>query len=149
MLEQIMASGYLKLCRQILAVACVAYRPLSLDELRALVPEFQAYGPKMLKDLVGEFGSTLAIEGVIYFVHQLVRDFLVGNGEKIIFPSCTQEQYRVLFRHLLEAPRILRRDIYRLKSPGVSVKDITPPDLNPLSPLNDAILHWIGYLGQL
>ncbi|RSL87190.1 hypothetical protein CEP51_002368 [Fusarium floridanum] len=149
MLEHIVASDYSELCREILAIACVAYRPLSLDELRALVPELQAYGSEALRDLIGECGSFLTIqEDVIYFVHQSAQDFLVGNGKGKIFPSGTQEQHRVLFRRSLEALKVLRRDIYGLKSPGVSVKDIIPSDPDPLSPLKYAILYWIDHLGQ-
>ena len=150
MLQQIGASDYSELCRQILATACVAYRPLSLDELRALVPELQAYGSEALSDLIGECGSFLAIQkDVIYFVHQSAQDFLVGSGKSTIFPSGTREQHRVLFRRSLEALKVLCRDIYGLKSPGVSIKDITPPDPNPLSPLEYSILYWIDHLGHL
>ncbi|RSL57626.1 hypothetical protein CEP54_008169 [Fusarium duplospermum] len=150
MLEQIADSEYSELYREILATACVAYRPLSLDELRTLVPELQAYGSEALRDLIGECGSFLTIqEDVIYFVHQSAQDFLVGNGKDTIFPSGTQEQHRVLIKRSLEALKALRRDIYGLKSPGISIKDITPPDPDPLSPLKYASLYWIDHLEQL
>ncbi|RSL51240.1 hypothetical protein CEP53_008505 [Fusarium sp. AF-6] len=150
MLEQIVDSEYSELCREILATACVAYRPLSLDELRTLVPELQAYDSEALRDLVGECGSFLTIqEDVIYFVHQSAQDFLVGNGKDKIFPSGIQEQHRVLFRRSLEALTVLRRDIYGLKAPGISIKDITPPNPDPLSPLKYAVLYWINHLEQL
>lgn len=150
MLEQIVDSDYSELCREILGIACVAYRPLSLDELRTLVPELQAYSSEALRDLIGECGSFLTIqEDAIYFVHQSAQDFLVGNGKDTIFPSGTQEHHRVLFRRSLEALKALRRDIYGLKSPGVSIKDITPPDPDPLCPLKYAILYWIDHLEQL
>ncbi|KAM6510257.1 hypothetical protein FALCPG4_017881 [Fusarium falciforme] len=150
MLEQIVDSDYSELCREILGIACVAYRPLSLDELRTLVPELEAYSSEALRDLIGECGSFLTIqEDVIYFVHQSAQDFLVGNGKDTIFPSGTQEHHRVLFRRSLEALKALRRDIYGLKSPGVSIKDITRPDPDPLCPLKYAILYWIDHLEQL
>lgn len=150
MLEQIITSDYSKLCRQVLAIVCIAYRPLSLDELRSLVPELQAYGSEALKDLIGECGSFLTLqENVIYFVHQSAQDFLVGNGKETIFPLGISEEHRFLFKQSLQSLAILRRDIYGLKSPGVSIKDITPPDPNPLSPIKYAIFYWIDHLWQL
>ncbi|KAJ4184771.1 hypothetical protein NW767_013067 [Fusarium falciforme] len=150
MLEQIATSDDSELCRQILAIASVVYRPLSLDELQTLVPELQDFGSEALKDLIGECGSFLIIQkDFIHFVHQSAQDFLVGNGKSTIFPSGTRQQHRVLFRRSLEALKVLQRDIYGLKAPGVSVKDITPPDPDPLSPLKYAILYWIDHLGQI
>ncbi|RSM06019.1 hypothetical protein CDV31_009354 [Fusarium ambrosium] len=150
MLEQIVDSDYSELCREILATACVAYRPLSLDELRTLVPKLQDFGSEALRDHIGECGSFLTIqEDVVYFVHQSAQDFLVGNGKDTIFPSGTRKQHRVLFRRSLEALNPLQRDIYGLKFPGISVKAITPPDPDPLSPLEYAVLYWIDHLEQL
>lgn len=150
MLEQIVTSDDSELCRQILAIACVVYRPLSLDELQTLVPELQDFGPEDLRDLIGECGSFLTIqEDVVYFVHQSAQDFLVGDGKDTIFPSGTQEQHHVLFRRSLGALRVLRRNIYGLKHPGVFVKDIMPPDRDPLSGLEYAIFYWIDHLGQI
>ncbi|KAI8712278.1 NACHT domain-containing protein [Fusarium sp. LHS14.1] len=149
MLEQIVDSDYSELCREILAVACVAYRPLSLDEFRTLVPELQAYRSEALRDVIGECGSFLTIqEDVVYFVHQSAQDFLVSIGKDTIFPSGIQGQHRVLFRRSLETLKDLRRDIYGLKSPGVPTKYITPPDPDPLCPLKYAILYWIDHLEQ-
>ncbi|RTE82396.1 hypothetical protein BHE90_003097 [Fusarium euwallaceae] len=150
MLEQIVTSDDSELCRQILATTCVVYRPLSLEELQSLVPELQDFGPEDLKDLIGDCGSFLTLQGdVVYFVHQSAQDFLVGNGKDTIFPSGIQEQHGLLFRRSLEALEVLQRDIYGLKAPGVSVKDITPPDPDPLSPLKYASLYWIDHLEQL
>ncbi|KAL6365917.1 hypothetical protein LRP88_00500 [Fusarium phalaenopsidis] len=146
MLEQIVTSEYSSFCLQILAFACIAYRPLSLDELQVLMPDLHGYGPEELRDLIGECGSFLTLQGdVIYFVHQSAQDFLIDGGKDEIFPSGIHEQHRVLFRRSLEAPTVLKRDLYGLKSPGVFVEDITSPDPDPLSPLRYASLYWIDH----
>lgn len=150
MLEQIITSDYSEVCRQILAIACVAYRPLSPSELQTLVPELQSHDSEALKDLIGECGSFLTLqEDAIYFVHQSAQDFLVGKGKETIFPSGISQQHRLLFKHSIRALTALRRDIYALQSPGIPIKDIIPPDSDPLSPLRYAIVYWIDHFGQL
>ncbi|KAK0634413.1 hypothetical protein B0T17DRAFT_473129, partial [Bombardia bombarda] len=70
------------LCRQILAANTTVYRPLSLQELTALVemPSKQlSDNPKELKRIIELCGSFLSLrEETVYFVHQSAKDFLLG-----------------------------------------------------------------------
>lgn len=59
------------LCRQILAIISIVYRPITLAELSALIDLPNNYEDNDLPDIIGSCGSFLAIrDNVIYFIHQ-------------------------------------------------------------------------------
>ncbi|KAJ3526408.1 hypothetical protein NM208_g11205 [Fusarium decemcellulare] len=149
MLDQILNSDLRPICQQILAIACVVYRSLSVDELQTLMPEAKPFSSEQLKEIIGECGSFLTIEdNFIYFVHQSARDFLLNEAENQIFPSGIAGQHRLLFIQSLEALKVLRRDLYDLEAPGVLVDDIPQPSPDPLSGLAYACVYWIDHLDQ-
>lgn len=149
MLGQILKSEDADICTQILATSCIAYRPVSVDELRALVLETQELSREELEEVIGECGSFLTIQdGVVYFVHQSAQDFLMNKGCVEIFPSGITEHNLVVFRRSLDALRSLERDMYRLRAPGVLIDEITQPEPDPLSHLCYSSLYWVDHLGQ-
>lgn len=78
-----MASEDSELCMNILAVVSTVYQPITVDELVTLVKlpnrvngEYEA-----LAEIIGYYKSFLAIrERTIFFVHQLVKDFLIRKA---------------------------------------------------------------------
>ena len=148
MLQQVLASR--DRYRQILAAACITYRPVSLDELRCLVIEVKTFSDEQLEEVIAECGSFLTLQdGVVYFVHQSAQDFLTGKAEGDIFPSGIQDQHRLLFQRSLHALMTLRRDMYSLRYPGALVNEVSRPTPDPLSELRYSCLYWIDHLGMI
>ncbi|KAL6410694.1 NWD1 protein [Ilyonectria robusta] len=149
MLGQILKAEDADICTQILATSCIAYRPVSLDELQVLVLETKDLSRKELEEVIGECGSFLTIQdGAVYFVHQSAQDFLKNKGCVEIFPSGITEHNLVIFRRSLDALKSLERDMYRLQSPGIVIDEISQPEPDPLSRLCYSSLYWVDHLGQ-
>ncbi|KAH7020305.1 hypothetical protein EDB80DRAFT_702789 [Ilyonectria destructans] len=149
MLGQILKSEDADICTQILATSCIAYRPVSLDELRVLVLGTQDLSREELEEVIGECGSFLTIqEDIVYFVHQSAQTFLMEKGCDAIFPSGITNQEHVMFRRSLDALRSLESNMYRLHPPGVLIDEISQPEPDPLSHLCYSSLYWVDHLGQ-
>ncbi|KAH6962578.1 WD40-repeat-containing domain protein [Ilyonectria sp. MPI-CAGE-AT-0026] len=149
MLGQILKSEDAGICTRILATSCIAYRPVSLDELRVLVLETQDLSREDLEEIIGECGSFLTIQDdIVYFVHQSAQTFLMEKGCDVIFPSGIINQNHIMFRRSLDALAGLERDMYRLQSPGILIDEISQPQPNPLSRLCYSTVYWVDHLGQ-
>ncbi|KAL2194676.1 NACHT domain-containing protein, partial [Corynascus similis CBS 632.67] len=113
------------LCKDILAIVSSIYRPITLDELVALVDTLDDISGdyKALADIVGLCGSFLTLrEHTISFVHQSAKDFLLKQAHDEIFPSGIEDiHYTVFSRSLQAMQKTLRRDIYKLGAPGFSI----------------------------
>lgn len=150
MMEHIRASSDADLCRQILAVASVAYRPLALPELICLIDSLAPFhdDPESLQDIVASCGSFLTLrDNILYFVHQSAKDFLLNKASDNIFPHGITNQHHIVSSRSLEVlSRILRRDIYDLKAPGVSIDDVSPPNPDPLAPVRYLCVYWVDHV---
>ncbi|KJZ72271.1 hypothetical protein HIM_08312 [Hirsutella minnesotensis 3608] len=132
------------MCMRILAVAATVYRPVTLEELKALVGLDNV---ESLKDIVWLCGSFLAIrEQTIYLVHQSVKDFFSKNASAFIFPCGTSAVHWKLFCTSLQIMESLRRDVYGLGNPGVSIEDVGQPEPDPLAPARYSCLYWVDHL---
>lgn len=152
-------------CQILLSIVTTAERPLHLEELHTFISSQWAnykssYGILDMKDIVTDCGSLLAIrDDIIYFIHQSVKDYMVGNAYNSIFPSGIQYQHRKMFETSMSAmSRILKQDIYNLKDPqrcmgdksrkreyGVE-SDIRPPYPDPLVPIKYSCVFWVDHL---
>ncbi|EAQ85350.1 hypothetical protein CHGG_09364 [Chaetomium globosum CBS 148.51] len=125
------------LCKDILAIVSVVYRPITLDELTALVDTLDGVSGdyEALAEIVGLRGSFLTLrERTISFVHQSAKDFLLKQARDEIFPSGIEDIHRTIFSRSLRVMReTLRRDIYNLGAPGFSIEEVRPPDPDPLA----------------
>ncbi|KAH6985511.1 hypothetical protein EDB80DRAFT_229356 [Ilyonectria destructans] len=150
MIQHIRNSDDADLCKQILAVASVVYRPVSLKELTSLVGSLEGFGDDLdtLEEIIGSCGSLLTIrEGVIYFVHQSAKDFVLNKASDQILPSGIAHQHRAVFSRSLEAlSGTLRRDIYSLRVPGFSIDQVSPPDPDPLASTRYSCIYWVDHL---
>ncbi|KAK6350808.1 hypothetical protein TWF718_003994 [Orbilia javanica] len=140
-----------RLCRIILAAVTVAYRPLRLVELPAVTElEGDPTNPGVLDVLVRNCGSFLTVrQGIIYFVHQSAKDFLIEEENSSIFTadSSLENIHYSMFSHSLQTmPKALRRNIYGLSNPGIRVGDIKTPDLDLLAQIGYSCAHWVGHL---
>jgi hypothetical protein len=150
MMEHIRDSNDADLCKQILAVISVAYRPVTLQELISLVNSLASFGDDLesLEEIIASCGSFLTLrEGILYFVHQSAKEFLLDKASVQIIPCGIAHQHRVIFSKSIEVLlRTLRRDIYSLADPGFSFDDLPQLDPDPLASVRYSCLHWVDHL---
>ncbi|EEU38120.1 uncharacterized protein NECHADRAFT_48128 [Fusarium vanettenii 77-13-4] len=139
-----------KLCYEILAIVTVAYRPLTLVELASLVqpPEEESDDEEFLEEDIERCGSFLAVrDGIIYFVHQSARDYLRDQAASTVFPSGLGVAHHRVFRQsLIAMQKCLRRDIYNLSHPGISIDNIQAPWPDPLTPVRYSCVYWVDHV---
>jgi hypothetical protein len=150
MLNQIMDSKYAELCKSILAVVSTVYRPVMLDELVAFVdmPDGVAGDYEALSEIIGLCGSFLTLRGyTVSFVHQSAKDFLIKKASKDIFLSTIENVHSSIFSRSLQAMSYtLRRDVYSLRAPGISIDQVKPPVPDPLATVRYSCLYWVDHL---
>ena len=162
MVEQIGHCEDAELCKQILAVATITRRPVSLAELTCLVemPDDVFDDPGSLEEIIKLCGSFLTIrEQIVYFVHQSAKDFLLGKASDKasnkasqeafdwVFPSGTENVDYIIFARSLDAmSTTLRRDMYGLGAPGFLIDNVRVPDPDPLGTLRYSCVYWIDHL---
>ena len=116
------------LCKRVLALIAIVYRPITLEELTSLV--------KMHENIAGVFGSLQEIiglcgsfhtirQGVVYFVHQSAKDFLVTQSFNDNFPSGKEEVHQEIFSRSLQVLfKTLRRNMYSLGTLGYPAEQV-------------------------
>ncbi|KAH7124740.1 NACHT domain-containing protein [Dactylonectria macrodidyma] len=148
MLEHICNSIDADLCKQILAVVSVSYRPITLIELRYLVEPLGTCDDNDVEETIGSCGSLLTLrQGVIYLVHQSVKEFLVTKQFDKIFPCGIEGVHRsVSFRSLKVMSETLRRDIYGLHNPCLHIQGIRAPNPDPLAAVAYSCVYWADHI---
>ncbi|EHK21164.1 uncharacterized protein TRIVIDRAFT_213228 [Trichoderma virens Gv29-8] len=150
MAEQIFSSRDAELCRQVLAVASVVYRPVALTEILSLVesPGDFPDDAGSLREIIELCGSFLTLrEGIIHFVHQSAKDFLMKKVlDKILPHGHDIEHNMIATRSVQMMSRRLRRNIYNLPSPGFSIDRVKAPDPDPLGPVQYGCVYWADHL---
>ena len=145
-----MVSEDSELCISILAIILTIYRPIIIDELVTLVKmsngidsEYEA-----LVEIIGYCRSFLAIrERTIFFVHQSAKEFLIGKAPQEPLLLRAQDVHNTIFsRSVLAMSNTLRRDIYGLRAPGISIDQVKQPDLDPLVALRYSCVYWVDHL---
>lgn len=151
MLQDVNGSRDAAICKEILALACLVYRPLTVAEVIALIPPIQEFQADEVTEIIGECGSFLALDlGLIRFVHQSAKDFLLEYASEQIFPSGIAKQHRLIVTRSIDAlqKRLCQRDMYNLGRPGYFAEDIIPPSPDPLTPIRYPCLHWVAHLAE-
>jgi hypothetical protein len=156
MMDQVGKLYNANLCKRILSLMVVIYRPITLRELLTLNDEHNKSHnledlTEHIEDLeqtVGQCGSFLTIrESTIYFVHQSAKEFLLQKTSKELFPTGVEEvHYTIFSRSLLIMSQILRPDIYSLRIAGISIDQAQPPDPDPLAAVRYSCLYWVNHL---
>ncbi|KAH7112385.1 NACHT domain-containing protein [Dactylonectria macrodidyma] len=152
MMEQVRDLDDADLCKQVLAIASVVYRPVSLKELTFLATSLEDFDDDLdtLEEIIGSCGSLLTLrEGVVYFVHQSAKDFLLNEAANQILSSGIAHQHRVVFSRSLQImSETLRRDIYDLHHPGISIHHVRQPEPDPLAPARYSCIYWVDHLND-
>ncbi|KAK1974645.1 LOW QUALITY PROTEIN: WD40-repeat-containing domain protein [Colletotrichum cereale] len=152
MVGRVFSSGDADVCRQVFGLVSVAYRPLSLTELACLAESLEEYADDAdsLEEIIGTCGSLLTLrEGVVYFVHQSAKEFLLKNESERIYPhGVTQENRTIASRSIQVMSRTLRRDVYNLRAPGFPIGQVKPPEPDPLAPARYSCVYWVNHLAD-
>lgn len=138
--------------RILLSTVTAAERPLRLEELRIFTSSEWKYHETTytLRDLVKDCGSFLSIrDNTVYFIHQSVKDYMMGAASRVIFPSGIKYQHYEMFQTSISAmSRILKHNIYGLKDPGSDIDTISPPYPDPLAPIEYCCIFWVEHLSR-
>jgi hypothetical protein len=148
MMQQISVSDDAELCKQILALEALVYRPITLEELVALVEPLRDTADEDLREIVSLCGSFLTLrEDTVYFVHQSAKDFLLEKACGDIFPSGAEEVHRVIStKSLAILSSTLYRDMYGLKALGFPIENVTRSDPDSLAASRYSCVYWIDHL---
>lgn len=147
MMDQMSKSDDAETCRCVLAIAAVLYRPVTISELVALVKQLEGVSDDV-REIISLCGSFLTLrENTVYFVHQLVKDFLFAKAYNEVFPDGTEDVHRAIFlKSLIVLSSTLRRDMYDLKELGCPIENAQPADRDPLAASRYSCVYWIDHL---
>ncbi|KAJ6036021.1 hypothetical protein N7540_000300 [Penicillium herquei] len=153
MIEHIQDTEDAELCKRILAVVAIVYRPITLEELPALVeiPHYVFEKDQHLIDLIADCGSFLSLRGrTVSLVHQSATDFLVkdaSNKKFSIFPQGIKAKHQeIFFRSLQAMSQTLQRDIYNIKHPGFPIERVKERNPDPLAIVRYSCVYWVDHL---
>lgn len=137
------------LCCLVIATATVAYRPLSLGELR-VVSGLPTNVSDDLQSLLEQCASFVTIrDDYVYLIHQSVKDFLTTEASPIIFRHGLESTHRAMFSTSINLLNdTLRHDMYNLRDWGISIDDVRQPEPNPLAAARYSCTHWVDHLSD-
>ncbi|WYZ36192.1 hypothetical protein EsH8_XI_000075 [Colletotrichum jinshuiense] len=137
-------------CHSLLSTITTAYRPLHLDELRALadLPLNISNMRQHVVKIVALCGPFLTVrDSVVYLVHQSAKDFLMLDS--YLFPSGLAARHNTIASKSIQVmSRTLRRDVYNLRAPGFPINQVRPPEPNPLAPARYSCVYWVNHLAD-
>ncbi|OCL00979.1 beta transducin-like protein HET-D2Y, partial [Cenococcum geophilum 1.58] len=138
-----------EVCRLILSIATVAYRPLYLAEIGSLckLPGQISALTKNVRKIVAMCGSFLTVrDNQVYLIHQSAKDYLSDEARATIFPSQGKTHHDIFFRSLELMSSTLQRDMYRLIAPGFPIDQVQVPGQDPLGTTRYSCVHWVNHL---
>ncbi|KAF5695400.1 het-E-1 heterokaryon incompatibility protein [Fusarium denticulatum] len=162
-LQEVKDSSHASQCRDILAVATLVYRPLSLAELSSSSQSLSQHSNRLdaLKKQVLRCKGFLVVTGdVVSFMHQSAKDFLLeyelatefiweAEKEEQLSESIRRGHHTILIAMLEVMKKTLKYDIYDLKKPGADVLYLDLKDaLDPLYPAKYACCYWADHISE-
>lgn len=151
MVDQIqqLAKKNSKMCRLLLSIVSVAYRPLHLAELGSLctLPGPVSTLNQNTRTLVAMCGSFLTIrDNQVYLIHQSAKDYLSDEARAAVFGSKDELHYNIFSQSLKLMSSALKRDMYGLGASGCPIDEVTTPATDPLATVRYSCVHWIDHL---
>lgn len=152
MMQQVqrLEDDYPQLCRLLLSIATLVYRPLHMLEMRTLAGlEEEISDLEDLERIINMCSSFLTIrDNFIYFIHQSAKNYLT-DASTMVFPTGpSQIHYDMFSRSLNALSNTLRQDIYSLKDFGPMTKDVRP-DPDPLAPIRYSCVFWLNHFCEV
>ncbi|KKF95321.1 Vegetative incompatibility protein HET-E-1 [Ceratocystis platani] len=148
MLRDLSKSQDADLYKNILGKALVAYRPITVEEMHALIEEPAELDSEDIRDAIRSCASFLTLHNnKASFVHQSAKDYLLNKALSEILPSGIPNQHHVMFLRSLDVlSKTLKRDIYQLSAPGYLADESLVPNPDPLATIRYFCLFWIDHL---
>ncbi|KAJ4323907.1 hypothetical protein N0V84_004131 [Fusarium piperis] len=148
MMDRALASSESDRLKAVLAAACVAYGHLKSNEMIDFVKSMAGYNERAVRETIGACGSFLTYQdGVIYFVHQSAKEYLLKEGSGHIFPHGVEHQHLQIASRCLDILKGgLRENICGLSSYGTLIGEFTRQSPDPLSPLEYSCLYWAEHV---
>ncbi|WQF90413.1 Putative NACHT nucleoside triphosphatase, WD40/YVTN repeat-like-containing domain superfamily [Colletotrichum destructivum] len=139
---------HIQRCIQLLSMATVAYRPLTLQELGVLSKAHQnASREGDVRWLVDRCAAFLTIDqhGCVYLLHQSVKDYFTSSPNSILEASLAAIHHTMALQSIEEMQCTLRRNVYNLDYPG-SQPPLGGPNPDPLASIRYSCLNWVNHL---
>ncbi|KAL7789822.1 hypothetical protein V8C37DRAFT_417738 [Trichoderma ceciliae] len=144
MMKKVCDSNISDLGRQILAIAAVVRRPLTIQEFNSLVNNTRENGDNSAEELERLWEDTLSYCGsfltmrnhTVYFVHQSAKDFLIEQAFDQLFPDGMESVNRDIFKASIS---IMRTDFEEKRQ-------VLSHD--PLAPVRYSCVYWIDHYEQ-
>ncbi|KAM0520629.1 hypothetical protein ACHAPE_003026 [Trichoderma viride] len=130
-------------CKNVLVAATLAFRPLTLSELRVL-----AQLPDTVPaTIVRKCGSFLVVQDeTVYLIHQSAKDYFQEIYESRLRPTGMSQGHEDLAMCSIQAMSSdLRRNMYNLDY-GFKPENISPPDPDPLASIRYSCVFWVDHL---
>ncbi|KAK2926936.1 WD40 repeat [Fusarium oxysporum f. sp. vasinfectum] len=160
-MQEVKDSRHASQCRDILAIATLVHRPISLEELSSSAQSFSQHSNRLdalKKQVLRCKGFLVVTEDLVSFMHQSAKDFLLedqfakefiweAEKEDQLSESILRSHHTMLIAMFETMKKTLKYDIYDLKKPGADVLDIDRKDaLDPLSPVKYACCYWADHI---
>lgn len=133
------------ICQSMLCTAAVVYRPLYLAEIGSLCElprRVETY-----RKIIASCGSFLTVgDEQVYLVHQSAKDYLSHKMQTSILSSQNKVHHDLFTEFLKLLSSILKRDIYGLVQPGISIDDVKTPSPDPLATVRYSCYYWFDHL---
>ncbi|KAK3614115.1 hypothetical protein LTR56_027470, partial [Elasticomyces elasticus] len=150
MWKHICVSDNYDLCKSLLSTTTVLYRPASLAELTCITEALSdtSDDPAAVISMIELCGSFLTVrEDYVYFVHESAREFLSQAVSSELYPSGNGRVHHEIFSRSLQHLSVtLKRDIYSLSTPDISIEDVKRPEPDPLAKSRYSTVFWVAHL---
>lgn len=133
-----------KICQALLCAVTVAYRPLYLVEAGSLCT---LRGPtEIYRRIIAACGSFLTVrDEQVYLVHQSAKDYLSDKMQNRVLLSLNDIHYQLSTRSLKMLSSALKRDVYTLEQPGISIEEVTTPIPDPPANVPYSRVYWADH----
>jgi len=135
-----------KCCKDVLVVVSHTFRPLHLNELKALVPGL----PPDPNQVVAKCNSFLEVhDETISLVHKSAKDYL--TDPKSGFKGTNIHGHADIFRRSIAtlSSELTTSNIWKLKTYGLKPEDLQPPNPDPLASIAYCCEYWADHLYSL
>jgi hypothetical protein len=137
-----------RICQKILCAITLAFRPLHLKEIQAIIEEIELEDLEICRELIETCGYFVTIrDDVVYFIHQSAKDyFATGTGLKIFSSHATTHE-QMAQRCVGLMTKYLNRNICGLAHPGVLVHEVPKSILDQkIRRIQYSCQYWLRHL---